>query len=244
MGHDFASACLQLPERTRRSQPSPVMGSEASGRSGLEVRGKRELNSMINEASLPLVVKATEWKLPSSRKVAIVCLVLTETSLFSIFVVAYLFYLGKSLTGPTPRDVLELPVLSTICLLSSSVTIMLAESAFKNERERLFKFLWLLTIVLAAIFLSLTVLEWHRLIYEKGLTISTNLFGTTFYSLVGLHASHVIVGLILLLLVFIFSLTGSLTQMHRERIQMISWYWHFVDAVWVVVFTVVYVIGR
>ncbi len=162
----------------------------------------------------------------------------------SIFVVAYLFYLGKSLTGPTPREVLELPVLSTICLLSSSITIMLAESAFKNERERLFKFLWLLTIVLAAIFLSMTALEWHTLISEKGLTISTNLFGTTFYSLVGLHASHVIVGLCLLLLVFIFSMTGDLTKIHGERIQMISWYWHFVDAVWVVVFTVVYVIGR
>ncbi len=199
---------------------------------------------MINEASLPLAIEATEWKLPSSRKVAIVCLILTETCLFSIFVVAYLFYLGKSLTGPTPREVLELPVFSTICLLSSSITIVLAERAFKNERDRLFNFFWLLTIVLAAIFLSMTAREWHTLIYERGLTISTNLFGTTFYSLVGLHASHVIVGLCLLLLVFVFSLTGSLTQMHRERIQMISWYWHFVDAVWVVVFTVVYVIGR
>jgi cytochrome c oxidase subunit 3 len=199
---------------------------------------------MINEASLPLAIEATEWKLPSSRKVAIVCLILTETCLFSIFVVAYLFYLGKSLTGPTPREVLELPVLSTICLLSSSVTIKLAENAFKKERQGLFRILWLLTVVLAAIFLSMTAAEWQKLIYQKGLTISTNLFGTTFYSLVGLHASHVIVGLCLLLLVFIFSLTGSLTQMHRERIQMVSWYWHFVDAVWVVVFTVVYVIGR
>jgi cytochrome c oxidase subunit 3 len=198
---------------------------------------------MINEASL-LPVEATEWKLPSSRKVAIVCLILTETCLFSIFVVAYLFYLGKSLTGPTPREVLELPVLSTICLLSSSVTIKLAENAFKKERQGLFRILWFLTAALAAIFLSMTAVEWWGLIYQKGLTISTNLFGTTFYSLVGLHASHVIVGLCLLLLVFIFSLTGSLKQMHRERIQMVSWYWHFVDAVWVVVFTVVYVIGR
>ena len=199
---------------------------------------------MINEASLPLAIEATEWKLPSSRKVAIVCLILTETCLFSIFVVAYLFYLGKSLTGPTPREVLELPVLSTICLLSSSLTITLAERAFKNEREGLFRVLWLLTVGLAAVFLGMTAREWHTLIYQKGLTISTNLFGTTFYSLVGLHASHVIVGLSILVLVFIFSLTGSLTQMHRERIQMVSWYWHFVDAVWVVVFTVVYVIGR
>ena len=103
---------------------------------------------------------------------------------------------------------------------------------------------WLATIVLAAIFLASTAAEWRRLIYQKGLTISTNLFGTTFYSLVGLHASHVIVGMCLLLLVFIFSLRGFVTIMHRERLQMISWYWHFVDAVWIVVFTVVYVIGR
>jgi cytochrome c oxidase subunit 3/cytochrome o ubiquinol oxidase subunit 3 len=176
--------------------------------------------------------------------VAIICLILTETGLFSIFVAAYLFYLGKSLTGPYPRDVLELPVLSTICLLSSSVTIMFAERAFNRDRVGLFKLWWLLTIVLAAIFLTSTALEWHRLIYQKGLTISTNLFGTTFYSLVGLHASHVIVGLCLLLLVFISSLRGYVTRMQSERLEMVSWYWHFVDAVWVVVFTVVYVIGR
>jgi cytochrome c oxidase subunit 3/cytochrome o ubiquinol oxidase subunit 3 len=199
---------------------------------------------MINDATLPIAVEATEWKLPSRRKVAIICLILTETGLFSIFVAAYLFYLGKSLTGPYPRDVLELPVLSTICLLSSSITIMLAERAFNRDRVGLFKLWWLLTILLAAIFLTSTALEWQRLIYKKGLTISTNLFGTTFYSLVGLHATHVIVGLCLLLLVFIFSLRGFVTRMQSERLEMVSWYWHFVDAVWVVVFTVVYVIGR
>jgi cytochrome c oxidase subunit III len=199
---------------------------------------------MINDASWPLTVEATEWKLPSSRKVAVVCLILTETCLFSIFVAAYLFYLGKSLTGPAPRDVLELPLLSTVCLLSSSVTIMLAERAYNRDRVGLFKLWWLLTVALAAFFLGATALEWHRLIYQKGLTVSTNLFGTTFYSLVGLHASHVVVGLCLLLLVFVFSLGGRVTRMHRERVEMISWYWHFVDAVWVVVFTVVYVIGR
>jgi len=199
---------------------------------------------MINEASLPVAIEATEWKLPSSRKVAVVCLILTETCLFSIFVAGYLFYLGKSLTGPTPRDVLELPVLSTICLLSSSVTIMIAERAFNRDRVGLFKLFWFATILLAGVFLAMTALEWHRLIYQEGLTISTNLFGTTFYSLVGLHATHVIVGMCLLLLVFVFSLGGSVNIMHRERLQMISWYWHFVDAVWVVVFTVVYVIGR
>src|SRR4030095_13580133 len=201
-------------------------------------------HSMIDDVYMPIAPEAIEWNLPSRRKVAIVCLILTETGLFSIFVAGYVFYLGKSLTGPTPRDVLELPVLSTICLLSSSITIVLAERAFNRDRVGLFKLFWLATIVLAGLFLTMTVAEWRTLIFQKGLTISTNLFGTTFYSLVGLHASHVIVGMCLLLLVFIFSLRGFVTIMHRERLKMISWYWHFVDAVWVIVFTVVYVIGR
>src|SRR5258705_12522607 len=148
MGHDFASACVQLREHTRGPQPAPAVGSEASGRSGLEIRSKwlqGELMQMINEALLRPNLAATEWKLPSSRKVAVVCLILTETCLFSIFVVAYLFYLGKSLSGPTPHDVLELPVLSTICLLSSSVTIKLAENAFTKERQRLVNRVCLLT---------------------------------------------------------------------------------------------------
>jgi cytochrome c oxidase subunit 3/cytochrome o ubiquinol oxidase subunit 3 len=199
---------------------------------------------MINEASLPLASAPGDWNLPSSRKVAIVCLILTETGLFSIFVAAYLFYLGKSLTGPTPREVLETPIIPTICLLGSSVTIMLAERAMRRENRGTFQIWWLVTIVLAALFLGATALEWHRLITVNHLTISTNLFGTTFYSLVGLHASHVIVGLCLLTLVLIFSLRGLVTPRQHERIEMVSWYWHFVDAVWVVVFMVVYVIGR
>ena len=199
---------------------------------------------MINEAHLSNAPAVTDWKLPSSRKVAIVCLILTETGLFSIFVAGYVFYIGKSLTGPTPREVLDLPVLATIFLLSSSVTIMLAERAFNRDRIGLFKLFWFSTIVLAGLFLTMTAVEWRKLIYHDGLTISTNLFGTTFYSLVGLHATHVVVGMCLLLLVFVFSLGGFVTIMHRERLQMISWYWHFVDAVWIVVFAVVYVIGR
>jgi cytochrome c oxidase subunit III len=199
---------------------------------------------MINDASLRLAFEPGDWSLPSSRKVALVSLILTETTLFSIFVAGYLFYIGKSLTGPTPREVLALPVLSTIFLLSSSVTIVLAERAFNRDRVGLFKLFWFSTIVLAGLFLLMTALEWRKLIYHDGLTFSTNLFGTTFYSLVGLHATHVVVGVCLLSLVFVFSLLGFVNIMHRERLQMISWYWHFVDAVWIVVFTVVYVIGR
>jgi len=151
---------------------------------------------------------------------------------------------GQELDRPNAAEALELPILSTICLLSSSITIVLAEKAFNRDRVGLFKLFWLATIALAGLFLAMTAAEWRRLIYQKGLTISTNLFGTTFYSLVGLHASHAIVGMCLVLLVFIRSLGGCVTIMHRERLKMISWYWHFVDAVWIVVFIVVYVAGR
>jgi hypothetical protein len=97
--------------------------------------------------------------------------------------------------------------------------------------------------VLGAIFLVGTAREWHGLIVDDGLTIGTNLFGTPFYSLIGLHAGHVIVGLVILTLLCIFAFAGALGR-HVERAELASWYWHFVDAVWVAVFTVVYVTGR
>ena len=198
---------------------------------------------MTNADALNLPVQSAAWRLPSRRKVAIVCLILTESAMFTIFVVAYLFYIGKSLNGPYPAEVLDTPIVSTICLLASSLTIVIAERAFKRESLGGFRLWWAITILLAAIFLASTAAEWKRLIAGH-LTISTNLFGTTFYSLVGLHASHVIVGLTLLTLVLVLSLRRSIRPADGERIEMISWYWHFVDAVWVVVFTVVYVIGR
>ena len=185
-----------------------------------------------------------EWSLPSRRKIGVIGVILTESALFTIFVTAYLFYIGKSLTGPYPKDVLDLPIIATICLLSSSLTVALAEHAFRRGNISGFQLWWLITILLAVAFLSSTALEWRRLIFRDHLTISTNLFGTTFYSLVGLHASHVIVGLTLLVLVLILSLRGYVTRTHAEHVEMLSWYWHFVDGIWVIVFTVVYIIGR
>jgi cytochrome c oxidase subunit 3 len=187
---------------------------------------------------------AAEWHLPSRGKVAMAGLIIAESAIFTIFVVAYLFYLGKSVTGPTPAEVLETPIFYTICLLSSSLTIHLAAKALERDYRRLFLGFWLLTIALGGLFLFGTALEWHRLIYEHGLTISTNLFGTTYYSLVGLHAFHVSAGLIMLSLVAIFGFTGRVGVSQSDRIAVLSMYWHFVDAVWVVVFTVVYVLGR
>ena len=172
-----------------------------------------------------------------------VSFIIAESAIFTIFVVAYLFYLGKSLAGPTPRDALDVPIFYTICLLSSSVTIHLAGKRLERNESKTFLVLWLITIALGAIFMVGTAQEWRRLIYEHGLTISTNLFGTTYYSLVGLHAFHVTLGLVMLTTVALLSVAGS-ARAQSTRIDVLSLYWHFVDVVWVVVFTVVYIIGR
>ena len=171
-------------------------------------------------------------------------LIAAESAIFTIFVVAYLFYLGKSLSGPTPQQVLHIPVFNTICLLSSSLTIHLALTALRGGKTGAFQRFWFLTFALGAIFLIGTGREWRHLIYDEGLTISTNLFGTTYYSLVGLHAFHVTVGLMGLGVVLLLALAGKVKQEHAERVDVLSLYWHFVDAVWVVVFTVVYIVGR
>jgi cytochrome c oxidase subunit 3/cytochrome o ubiquinol oxidase subunit 3 len=172
------------------------------------------------------------------------CLIAAESAIFTIFVVAYIFYIGKSMTGPQPKDVLQTPIFISICLISSSLTIHIAVKALEKGNVRTFSLWWLLTIVLGAIFLGGTAQEWRHLIYEEGLTIQTNLFGTTYYCLVGLHAFHVTVGLLMLASVSIFTVLGHMKEKYTGRMEVLSLYWHFVDAVWVVVFTVVYLIGR
>jgi len=171
-------------------------------------------------------------------------LIAAEAAIFTIFVVAYIFYIGKSVTGPQPRDVLHVPIFLTICLLSSSLTIHFAPRFLKTGRVNYFALCWLLTIVLGAVFLAGTVREWRHLIYDEGLTIQTNLFGTTYYSLVGLHGFHVTIGLLALATVLLLTIRGDVGRQHAERIEVLSMYWHFVDVVWVVVFIVVYIVGR
>jgi cytochrome c oxidase subunit 3/cytochrome o ubiquinol oxidase subunit 3 len=198
----------------------------------------------MSAATTSFPKSGVEWQLPSRGKVAMAGLIVAESAIFTIFVVAYLFYLGKSVTGPTPREVLETPIFYTICLLSSSLSIHIAAKCLARGITFAFIGFWILTIALGGLFLFGTAQEWHRLIYEHGLTISTNLFGTTYYSLVGLHAFHVTAGLIMMVAVAVFALTGRVGEKQSGRIDVLSMYWHFVDAVWVVVFTVVYVLGR
>jgi cytochrome c oxidase subunit III len=172
------------------------------------------------------------------------CVIAAESAIFVIFLVAYIFYLGRSLSGPTPREVLEVPILNTVCLLSSSITIHFAVRALRQGKMLAFKLLWFLTLALGAKFLIGTGIEWHGLIYQHGLTITTNLFGTTYYSLVGLHAFHVVVGLVGLTIVLLLALASKVRPQQSEKVEVFSLYWHFVDVVWVAVFTAVYLVGR
>lgn len=189
-------------------------------------------------------VKDEPWELPDRGSVGMWCLITAESAMFLIFVVAYIYYMGKSLSGPTPREILKLPVFGTICLLSSSLTVHLSVHGLQ-KRNRIAFLGWLAgTILLGLIFLLGTAKEWVDLIYKHNFTIHTSLFGTTFYSLVGLHATHVAIGLMMLTVVLILGLLGVVGKDQTRHFHSLSMYWHFVDAVWVVVLTVVYIVGR
>jgi len=171
---------------------------------------------------------------------------LSEAAFFTTLIVVYLSFLHRDRVGPTPAEALSLPLVigTTICLLSSSIVIHLADRALERNRQTLFCVWWSATIVLGAIFLLGTAYEWRELIERHGLTIGRNLFGTSYYTLVGFHGLHVTVGVIVMLVVLGLALRRQVTHANRAGVQLVSWYWHFVDAVWVAVFTVVYLVGR
>jgi len=132
--------------------------------------------------------------------------------------------------------VLELPIFGTVCLLSSSFHRSSRGQRPAQSKLRNCTIGLAFTVLLGSLFLLGTAHEWYHLIRDDGLTIRTNLFGTTFYSLVGLHATHVLVGLIMLSIALAVSLGGRIKEAHTERLEVLSLYWHFVDAIWVAVF--------
>jgi cytochrome c oxidase subunit 3/cytochrome o ubiquinol oxidase subunit 3 len=175
-----------------------------------------------------------------------VSFLVSEMALFGTLIVTYIFYLGRDVVGPTPVEALSLSLVvwTTACLLASSGTVHVAERTLERGNQGGFIRWWLATIVLGAVFLVGTGFEWHDLIYHHNLTISRNLFGTTYYTLVGLHAIHVTGGVTIMLIVLGLALGRHVTSANRAGVGLVSWYWHFVDVVWVVVFTVVYLVGR
>jgi cytochrome c oxidase subunit III len=180
-------------------------------------------------------------------KTGMIAFLFSEAAFFGTLIMAYVFFLSQTTAGdPRPSQVFYLPtvLVASACLFSSSATIHLAEKALGRGRHRAFLKWWGLTILLGTLFLAGTMWEWSELIGTWGLTISRNLFGTTYFTLVGFHALHVAIGLTVMSIVFGLGLKNQITANNMTGVEVISWYWHFVDAVWLVVFTLVYLVGR
>ncbi|MBX3415338.1 MAG: heme-copper oxidase subunit III [Pirellulales bacterium] len=180
---------------------------------------------------------------PSARgKVAMVCFLTTEAAFFSTLIVSYLFYYRNPGPGPTAAEVLDfkLPAIGTVCLVTSSLTIALAaRAASRGQRDGVTRWL-LVTVTLAIGFLIVTGIEWKGLIYDHHVTITTNLFGSTYFTLIGFHAGHVTMGAMTMLVVIELIRRGTLGPAGFGSVELVGWYWHFVDGVWIVLLFVVY----
>lgn len=170
----------------------------------------------------------------------------SEVALFSTLIVTYLTLIGGDTAGPTPREALSLPlvIVNTFCLLASSATIHKAEGYLRLGQPGRFQAWWAATIGLGIVFLLGTAYEWRELIVEHQLTISRNLFGSAYYTLVGFHGLHVSCGVLTMIVLWILVSRRHVHAQNSIAIELASWYWHFVDVVWVVVFLVVYIVGR
>ena len=175
-----------------------------------------------------------------------IAFLVSEVAFFSTLIVTYLIFMGTDLSGPKPAEVLSMPlvIVTSICLLSSSFTIHLAEKSLHAQAQSGFILWWAATIALGVIFLAGTGYEWYELIHHHHLTIGRNLFGTTYYTLVGFHGLHVTGGVITMMILLGLAMRGEVTHRNPVGVEVVAWYWHFVDVVWVIVFTVVYVVGR
>ena len=182
---------------------------------------------------------------PDRYKVGMACFLCSEAAFFGTLLAAYTTYLGKSLTGPTPADALGywIPAANTVFLVGSSFTVAQSSGMFSRGDRRSF-LLWLTELGLGLLFLCGTAWEWTDLIGRQGLTLQRNLFGTTFFTLIGFHAGHVTLGLLIMLILSGLVLTRRLEAGRSESIELFSWYWHFVDVVWVTIILLVYGIGR
>jgi heme/copper-type cytochrome/quinol oxidase subunit 3 len=167
----------------------------------------------------------------------------SETLFFGALISTYMVYRGQSVVGPYPQDVLDLPLttLSTFVLLMSSLAVVLALEFLQQGRRNLALFWTMAIIVLGAGFLGFQAYEFTHF-YHEGLTLQTNLFGSTFFVLTGFHGAHVTVGVIWLLFLWFDMYRGRLLPKDSLRLEVAGLYWHFVDIVWIVIFTLVYLL--
>ena len=201
-----------------------------------------------------------------NRKVAIWAFIGSECMLFASLISTYLIYKGRSRVGPYPHEswtnpatgvtqagILDIPVTSasTFVLLMSSLAMVLALAAVQNKHlpkrtrgDRILgsSQLWLfMTALLGATFLGFQAYEFTAFVHE-GLTIKTNLFGSTFFTLTGFHGAHVTAGVIWLLTLLAIDRRRNLGPADALNVDLCALYWHFVDVVWIAIFTLIYLI--
>jgi heme/copper-type cytochrome/quinol oxidase subunit 3 len=181
----------------------------------------------------------------TNTKLGIWLFLSSDCLFFGAFIAAYLLYRGRDVRGPTPRELYDIPFtsLTSFVLLMSSLTMVLALAAIQRGDYRRLR-LWLFsTALLGAVFISGQVFEFTEF-NREGLDLSTNLFGSSFFVLTGFHGAHVTVGIIWLLSLWGLASQGRLQQGDAGRVEVAGLYWHFVDVVWIVIFTVVYLIPQ
>ena len=180
----------------------------------------------------------------SHRKLVIWAFLGSDCMFFGSFIATYLIYQGKSKTGPFPEDVFSIPVtsISTFVLLMSSMSMVLAYAALTRGNVKTFRVWIFATAILGMTFLAFQVFEFRDFVHA-GLTPRTNLFGTTFFTLTGFHGAHVTIGVIWLLSLGFHSFKGGVTPETHLDVDLAALYWHFVDVVWIIIFTVVYLFG-
>jgi heme/copper-type cytochrome/quinol oxidase subunit 3 len=167
----------------------------------------------------------------------------SECLFFGSFIAAYLLYRGRSTVGPYPEDLVDIPFtsVSAFVLLMSSVSMVLALAAIQRGNVRNMQIWLFTTAILGCLFLAGQAYEFTEF-HHQGLSLSTNLYGTTFFVLTGFHGAHVTVGVLILLSLFTYSLRGGIQQKDSLNIELAGLYWHFVDIVWIIIFTLVYLV--
>ena len=178
-----------------------------------------------------------------NRKLLMWLFLASEAMFFGSLIATYLLYRGRSVVGPYPQDVYNIPYtsVSSFVLLMSSLTMVLALAAIQRGDQRGLRIWLLATALLGMTFVGGQAFEFTSF-HDKGLSLSKNLFGSSFFTLTGFHGAHVTVGIVILLSLFVMSLRGRFTPENCLTIELAGLYWHFVDVVWILIFTLVYLI--
>ncbi|MFN2642080.1 MAG: heme-copper oxidase subunit III [Actinomycetota bacterium] len=178
-----------------------------------------------------------------NTKIAIWAFLASECLLFGALISTYLLYRGRGTVGPFPKDVYDIPFtsVSSFVLLMSSLTMVLALVAIQRGDQRGTRVWLMATVLLGMVFLSGQTYEFTTFVHE-GLTVKTNTFGSAFFLLTGVHGIHVTLGVLMLLSLFTLAMRGELPTERARTVELAGLYWHFVDIVWIVIFTVVYLI--